>query len=182
MPVSVVMAMASMGFWENFLLATSNLVISCGWHTYQIYSVGTTSCKGTRRLNFLKLWPGQQINWKIPFVKKLLHYQRRGFSGCCWTVAWGFRKLKISRWTIYRVTPPPKKNRTHKRFITSTKIKQNNSNFVHSNFWTCWWILWPQFSLQRIYFISWKKKARIEFMNFSQKSMGSAFWGSPCNL
>ena len=32
----------------------------------------------------------------------------------------------------------PKKPRIHKLIITSTKIKQNNSNFVHSNFWTCW--------------------------------------------
>ena len=40
----------------------------------------------------------------------------------------------------YRVTPPPQKKKTEpiNLFITSTKIKQNNSNFVHSNFWTCW--------------------------------------------
>ena len=49
---------------------------------------------------------------------------------------------------IYRVTPTPKKTKTKKKtknktkkktepinfFINSTKIKQNNSNFVHSNF------------------------------------------------
>ena len=35
---------------------------------------------------------------------------------------------------VYRVTPSKnkkQKNRTHTFFITSTKIKQNNSNFVH---------------------------------------------------
>ena len=58
-------------------------------------------------------------------------------------------------------------------------MKQNNSNFVHSNFWTCWLILWSQFFMHIIYFISWKnEKARIEFMNFSQKYLGSVFfWG-----
>ena len=62
-------------------------------------------------------------------------------------------------------------------FITSTKIKQNNSNFVHSNFWTWWWILWSQLFMHRIYFISWKKeKAWIKFMNFCQKYMGSVFF------
>ena len=37
-------------------------------------------------------------------------------------------------------TDTKKKKNTEpiKHFITSTKIKQNNSNFVHSNFWTCW--------------------------------------------
>ena len=60
-------------------------------------------------------------------------------------------------------------------FITPTKIKQNNSNFVHSNFWKCWWIPWSQFFIHKIYFISRKKKARIKFMNFSQKYMGLLF-------
>ena len=66
-------------------------------------------------------------------------------------------------------------------FITSTKIKQNNSNFVHSNLCLCMIILWSQFFMHRIYFISWKKeKAGIKFMNFSQKYMGSVFFWSPC--
>ena len=80
---------------------------------------------------------------------------------------------------LYRVTPPQKKTEPINFFITSTKIKQNNSNFVYSNFWTCWWILLSQFFMHRIYFISCKKKekARIKFMNFSQKYMGSAFLG-----
>ena len=74
---------------------------------------------------------------------------------------------------MYRVT---KKTEPINFFITCTKKKRNNSNFVHSNFWTCWWILGPQFYMHRIYFISWKKeKARIKFMNFSQKYMGSVF-------
>ena len=76
----------------------------------------------------------------------------------------------------YRVTP--QKTEPINFFITSTKIKQNNSNFVHSDFWTCWWILWSQFFMHRIYFIYWKKeKARIKFMNFSQKYMGCVFLG-----
>ena len=77
----------------------------------------------------------------------------------------------------YRVPPPPPN--THKlSFITFTKINQNNSNFVHSKIWTCWWILWSQFFMHRIYFISWKKeKVRIKFMNFNQKYMGSDFLG-----
>ena len=71
----------------------------------------------------------------------------------------------------------PPKNRTHQLFITSTKIKKKNSNFVHSNFWTFWWILWSQFFMHRIYFISWKKeKARIKFMNFSEKCLSSVFF------
>ena len=83
------------------------------------------------------------------------------------------------------MTSPHQKKKTKpiNFFITSTKIKQNNSNFVHSNFWTCWWILWSQFFMHRIYFISWKKeKARIKFMNFSQKYMGLFFFFlSPCS-
>ena len=72
----------------------------------------------------------------------------------------------------------PKKTEPINFFITSTKIKQNNSNFVHLNFWTCSWILWSQFFMHRIYFIPWKKeKVRIKFMNFSQKYMGSVFLG-----
>ena len=40
---------------------------------------------------------------------------------------------------IYRVTKKKKKKKRTELinfFITSTKIKQNNSNFVRSNFWT----------------------------------------------
>ena len=37
---------------------------------------------------------------------------------------------------LHRVIP--KKAEPRSFFITSTKIKQNNSNFVNSNFWTCW--------------------------------------------
>ena len=86
---------------------------------------------------------------------------------------------------IYVYTGWPKKKKKKKTttteliniFITSTKIKQNNSNFVHSNFWTCWWIQWSQFFMHRIYFISWKKeKARIKFMNFSKRYTGSVFF------
>ena len=55
-------------------------------------------------------------------------------------------------------------------YTTGTSIKTR----------TCWWILWSQFFMHRIYFISWKKeKARIEFMNFSQKYMGSVLGGHP---
>ena len=64
-------------------------------------------------------------------------------------------------------------------FITSTKIKQNNFNSFPWKTRTCWWILWSQFFMHRIYFTSWKKeKIRIRFMNFSQKYMGSAFFWS----
>ena len=84
----------------------------------------------------------------------------------------------ISNFLKYLVQRDQKKTKPINIFITSTEIKQNNSNFVHSNFWTCWWIQWSQFFMHRIYFISWKKeKARIKFMNFSQKFMGSVFLG-----
>ena len=71
---------------------------------------------------------------------------------------------KVAKWLDrllqhYTGWPPPKKKTEPINFfITSTKIKQNNSNFVHSNSWTCWWIQWSQFFMHRIYFISWKKK------------------------
>ena len=80
---------------------------------------------------------------------------------------------------IYRVTP--QKTEPISFFITSTKIKQNNSNFVHSNFCKCWWILWSQCFMDRICFISWKKeKARIKSMNFSQnKWILFLFWSPP---
>ena len=93
-----------------------------------------------------------------------------------------FQRVFTWKWT-YRVTPL-KKNRTHKLFfITSTKIKQNNSNCVHLNFWKCWWILWSQFFMHRIYFISWKKKKRLEFnLRISVKNIWVLFFGGlPCN-
>ena len=39
---------------------------------------------------------------------------------------------------IYIYMCDPKKTEPITIFITSTKIKQNDSNLVHSNFWTCW--------------------------------------------
>ena len=41
---------------------------------------------------------------------------------------------------IYTQGDPHKKKKTEPItfFITSTKIKQNNISFVHSNFWKCW--------------------------------------------
>ena len=47
-----------------------------------------------------------------------------------------------NRTCIYRVTPPRKKKTNKKTkpinfFITSTKIKQSNSNFVRPNFCLC---------------------------------------------
>ena len=89
-------------------------------------------------------------------------------------------QLKKNKTKKNNEIPPPKKNTKTEPiniFITSTKIKQNNSNFLHSNFWPYWWILWSQFFMHKIYFISCKKeKARIKFMNFSQKYMGSVFF------
>ena len=96
-------------------------------------------------------------------------------------------RWKENNW-IHTGWHPPTQNPQNPStlFITSTKIKQHNSNFVPSNFWTCWWILWSRFFMHRIYFISWRKeKARIKFMNFSQKYMGSVcfffclFFGHP---
>ena len=73
---------------------------------------------------------------------------------------------------IYRVT---KKTEPINFFITSTKIKQNNSNFVH--FWTCWWILWSQFFMHRIYFISWKKRKGKKYIYEFQSKIYGFCWG-----
>ena len=68
------------------------------------------------------------------------------------------------------MTPPKKKAETINFFITSTKIKQNNSTSFPWKTRTCWWILWSQFFMHRIYFISWKKKSCASYKNISSQS------------
>ena len=78
--------------------------------------------------------------------------------------------------------PPKKKNRTHKTFLLLLQKWSKIILILYTRTSVCEWLC-PKVSvilnaLHRIYFISWKKEnARIKFMNFSQKYMGSVFLG-----
>ena len=78
---------------------------------------------------------------------------------------------------MYRVTP--KKTEPINFFISSTKIKQNNSNFVHFCLSKPKCFRNLRCFAQKLWSTSYpekKEKARIKFMNFSQKYMSSVFW------